>query len=95
MTVSELAVAGVASVLVPFPHAVDDHQTRNGLSLANADAAILIDQSALNAARLGDLLAEFHSARDRLLRMAKAARRLGIPDATRQVSDCCLELAHA
>jgi len=95
LTVSELAVAGVASVLVPFPHAVDDHQTRNGLSLANADAAILIDQSALNAAGLGRLLAEFHSARDRLLSMAKAARRLGTPDATRRVSDCCLELAHA
>jgi UDP-N-acetylglucosamine--N-acetylmuramyl-(pentapeptide) pyrophosphoryl-undecaprenol N-acetylglucosamine transferase len=95
LTVSELAVAGVASVLVPFPHAVDDHQTRNGLSLANADAAILIDQSALDAAHLARLLAEFHSARDRLLSMAKAARRLGTPDATRRVSDCCLELAHA
>ena len=95
LTVSELAVAGVASVLVPFPHAVDDHQTRNGLSLANADAAILIDQSELDAARLGDLLAEFHSARERLLSMAQAARQLGIPSATRQVSDCCLELAHA
>jgi UDP-N-acetylglucosamine--N-acetylmuramyl-(pentapeptide) pyrophosphoryl-undecaprenol N-acetylglucosamine transferase len=94
LTISELAVVGVASVLVPFPYAVDDHQTRNGLSLANADAAILIDQSELNAARLGDLLAEFHGARERLLSMAKAARRLGVPNATRQVSDCCLELAH-
>jgi UDP-N-acetylglucosamine--N-acetylmuramyl-(pentapeptide) pyrophosphoryl-undecaprenol N-acetylglucosamine transferase len=94
LTISELAVAGVASVLVPFPYAVDDHQTRNGLSLADADAAILIDQGELNAARLGGLLVEFHSARERLLSMAQAARRLGIPTATRQVSDCCLELAH-
>ena len=95
LTISELAVAGVASVLVPFPYAVDDHQTRNGLHLANAQAAVLIDQSDLNATRLGSLLAEFHGARERLLRMAVAARRLGIPTATRQVSDCCLELAHA
>ncbi len=95
LTISELAVAGVASVLVPFPHAVDDHQTRNGLYLVNAQAAVLIPQSDLDATRLGALLAEFHGARGRLLRMAVAARRLGIPTATRQVSDCCLELVHA
>jgi UDP-N-acetylglucosamine--N-acetylmuramyl-(pentapeptide) pyrophosphoryl-undecaprenol N-acetylglucosamine transferase len=94
LTIAELAVAGVASVLVPFPHAVDDHQTRNGLYLANAQAAVLIPQSDLDATRLGCLLAEFHSARERLLHMAVAARRLGIPTATRQVSDCCLELVH-
>ena len=57
--------------------------------------AVLIDQSALTVAGLCELLAEFYNARDRLLSMAKAARRLGVPDATRQVSDCCLELAHA
>ncbi len=95
LTISELAVAGVASVLVPFPYAVDDHQTRNGLHLANAQAALLIPQSDLDATRLGVLLAEFHGARERLMRMAVAARRLGIPTATRQVSDCCLELARA
>lgn len=94
LTVSELAVAGVASVLVPFPFAVDDHQTRNGRHLADADAALLIDQSDLDAKRLGGLLAEFHIARDRLLAMAVAARRLGMPRATREVCDCCLELAH-
>jgi UDP-N-acetylglucosamine--N-acetylmuramyl-(pentapeptide) pyrophosphoryl-undecaprenol N-acetylglucosamine transferase len=95
LTIAELAVAGVASVLVPFPHAVDDHQTRNGETLANADAAVLINQSDLNAGRLGGLLAELHGARERLLNMAVAARRLGLPGATRTVSDCCLELAHA
>lgn len=95
LTVAELAVAGVASVLVPFPHAVDDHQTRNGRRLADAQAAVLIDQSEFDASRLGGLLAEFHAARDRLLSMAMAARSLGAPAATRKVSDCCLELAHA
>jgi UDP-N-acetylglucosamine--N-acetylmuramyl-(pentapeptide) pyrophosphoryl-undecaprenol N-acetylglucosamine transferase len=94
LTVSELAVAGVASVLVPYPFAVDDHQTRNGRHLADADAALLIDQSELDAPRLASLLAEFHGARERLMAMAMAARRLGVPTATRQVCDCCLELVH-
>ena len=94
LTVSELAVAGVASVLVPYPFAVDDHQTRNGRHLADAHAAVLIDQSELDAPRLGSLLAEFHGARDRLLAMAMAARGLGIPTATRQVCQCCMELVH-
>jgi UDP-N-acetylglucosamine--N-acetylmuramyl-(pentapeptide) pyrophosphoryl-undecaprenol N-acetylglucosamine transferase len=94
LTVSELAVAGVASVLVPYPFAVDDHQTRNGRHLADAHAAVLIDQSELDAPRLGSLLAEFHGARDRLLAMATAARGLGIPTATRQVCQCCMELVH-
>jgi len=94
LTVSELAVAGVASVLVPYPFAVDDHQTRNGRHLADHKAALLIDESDLDATRLGRLLAEFHVARDRLLEMATAARGLGIPEATRLVSDYCLELAH-
>ncbi len=94
LTVSELAVAGVASVLVPYPFAVDDHQTRNGRHLAEAHAAVLIDQSDFDAGRLGGLLAEFHGARHRLLAMAVAARRLGLPGATRQVCACCLELVH-
>jgi len=94
LTVSELAVAGVASVLVPFPYAVDDHQTRNGRHLADAHAALLIDEKDLDAERLGALLAEYHGARDRLLAMATAARRLGKPRATREVCDCCLELVH-
>jgi UDP-N-acetylglucosamine--N-acetylmuramyl-(pentapeptide) pyrophosphoryl-undecaprenol N-acetylglucosamine transferase len=95
LTIAELAVAGVASVLVPFPHAVDDHQTRNGLSLADAQAAVLIDQSEFNPRRLAGLLAELHGTRDRLLGMAMAARRLGMPGATRMVCDACLELARA
>ncbi|MDX1433157.1 MAG: undecaprenyldiphospho-muramoylpentapeptide beta-N-acetylglucosaminyltransferase [Gammaproteobacteria bacterium] len=94
LTVSELAAAGVASVLVPFPYAVDDHQTRNGRHLADAHAALLIDEKDLDAQRLGTLLAEFHEARDRLLAMARAARRLGMPRATRDVCDCCMELVH-
>jgi UDP-N-acetylglucosamine--N-acetylmuramyl-(pentapeptide) pyrophosphoryl-undecaprenol N-acetylglucosamine transferase len=94
LTVSELAVAGAAAVLVPFPYAVDDHQTKNGNYLADAHAAMLIHQDEFDAPRLGRLLAELHGARDRLMAMAVAARRLAVPDATDRVVDCCRELAH-
>jgi len=91
LTVAELAAAGMASVLVPFPHAVDDHQTTNARFLAGQDAAVLIPQSELNPRRLADLLLEF--TREKLLDMAKKARALGKPDATRIVAEHCMAAA--
>ena len=93
LTVAELAAVGVASLLVPFPYATDDHQTANGRFLADAGAALLVRQDELDATRLGRLFAELHAARDRLVRMAVAARRLAVPDATERVLESCLELA--
>jgi UDP-N-acetylglucosamine--N-acetylmuramyl-(pentapeptide) pyrophosphoryl-undecaprenol N-acetylglucosamine transferase len=95
MTVAELAAAGVASVLVPYPHAVDDHQSANARYLADAGAAVLLPERELEPARLGALLVELDAARDRLLAMAEAARRLATPDADERVARCCLEVAHA
>lgn len=91
LTVAELAAAGVASVLVPFPHAVDDHQTTNARFLSDSGAAVLIPQAELNADKLAALLQEF--TREKLLAMAQAARALAKPDATRQVAEICKELA--
>jgi UDP-N-acetylglucosamine--N-acetylmuramyl-(pentapeptide) pyrophosphoryl-undecaprenol N-acetylglucosamine transferase len=91
LTVAELAAAGVASILVPFPHAVDDHQTTNARFLADRDAAILMPQSELNPRRLADLLLEF--TREKLLDMARKARALGKPDATRIVAEHCMAAA--
>jgi len=90
-TIAEIAAAGVASVLVPYPHAVDDHQTANARFLADAGAAVLVPQSELDAERLAGLLAGF--GRERLSEMAKLARSLGRPDATRHVAGICMELA--
>src|SRR5215467_12151314 len=90
-TVAELAAAGVPSVLVPFPHAVDDHQTRNARFLSDAGAAVLLPQSELAPERLAALLAGFDRAR--LLEMAGRARSLGRPEATRSVAQACVELA--
>ena len=93
MTVAELAAVGVASLLVPYPHAVDDHQSGNAGFLVDAGAALLIRQEELTPQHLTDVLAEFGQARERLLRMACNARRVAKPDAGRQVADLCLQFA--
>jgi UDP-N-acetylglucosamine--N-acetylmuramyl-(pentapeptide) pyrophosphoryl-undecaprenol N-acetylglucosamine transferase len=90
LTVAELAAAGVASILVPFPHAVDDHQTSNAKFLAAAGAAVLLPQGELTAERLAELLAGF--TREKLADMAGKARQLAKPDATRIVAEACMEM---
>lgn len=92
LTVSELAAAGVGSILVPYPHAVDDHQTRNAAFLADAGAAVLLPQPQLSAEHLAGLLEALVTDRPRLLAMAQAARAQGRPDATTRVADCCEEV---
>jgi UDP-N-acetylglucosamine--N-acetylmuramyl-(pentapeptide) pyrophosphoryl-undecaprenol N-acetylglucosamine transferase len=93
LTVAELACAGVASVLVPFPHAVDDHQTGNAKLLSSGGAAVLLPQAELSARGLAGLLRGF--TRARLLDMAEKAHALGKPDATAAVARVCAELAQA
>ena len=91
VTVAELSAGGMASILVPFPHAVDDHQTANARFLAEQGAAILIQQRDLTAQKLADLIASLDRAK--LLEMARKARSLGKPDAARVVAQRCAELA--
>jgi UDP-N-acetylglucosamine--N-acetylmuramyl-(pentapeptide) pyrophosphoryl-undecaprenol N-acetylglucosamine transferase len=91
LTVSELAAAGVASVLVPFPQAVDDHQTHNARFLADRSAAVLMPQNELTPRKLADLLLGF--TRAKLLDMARIARELGKADAARVVADHCVAVA--
>ena len=91
LTVSELACVGAASVLVPFPSAVDDHQTGNAKYLSVAGAGELVQQIELTAARLAALLQQTNRAA--CLRMAEAARQLARPDATASVVQVLEELA--
>ena len=91
LTVSELAAAGVASVLVPFPSAVDDHQTSNARYLSDQSAAVLLQQRELTPRGLADLILGF--SRERLLEMANRARALGKPEAARVVADHCVAAA--
>lgn len=94
LTVSELACVGVASILVPYPHAVDDHQTANARFLETNDAAIILPQSQLTAARLAQLLKEEFSDRSRILQRAQNARAVARNDAAQRVASHCLELCH-
>jgi len=81
----------VPSVLVPFPHAVDDHQTLNARFLSERGAALLVPQTELTAERLAGLLREVD--RSRLLEMAQRARAAARPNAAAQVADVCEALA--
>ncbi len=94
LTVAELAAAGVPAVFVPFPHAVDDHQTVNARFLTDAGAARLLPQPELSVSRLAGVLAELLGDRALLLAMAEPARERGRPDAAATVADACLEVAH-
>ena len=91
ITVAELSAGGVPSVLVPFPHAVDDHQSANAAFLASRGAATLLPQRELVPERLAALLRK--TDRAALLEMARKARALGKPEAARIVAERCMELA--
>ncbi|ERI54141.1 hypothetical protein N878_12790, partial [Pseudomonas sp. EGD-AK9] len=94
LTVSELAAAGLPSFLVPLPHAIDDHQSRNAEYLAKEGAAVLLPQHATDAAKLAAQLTEVLMHLEKLTAMGATARRLAKPDATRAVVDICQEVAH-
>lgn len=94
LTIAELAVVGVASILIPFPYAVDDHQTYNARFLSDADAAVLLQQSTANPETLAILLQEYFSDFAKLVNTATRARNLGNPNATELVVKHCLEVSH-
>ncbi|HEY9099760.1 MAG TPA: undecaprenyldiphospho-muramoylpentapeptide beta-N-acetylglucosaminyltransferase [Thiobacillus sp.] len=91
MTVAELACAGVPAVLVPFPFAVDDHQTGNAEFLSASGAAWLIQQKDLSPEKLAELIGSLD--RSQLEIMSHKAQQLAKPDATHQVADICEALA--
>jgi UDP-N-acetylglucosamine--N-acetylmuramyl-(pentapeptide) pyrophosphoryl-undecaprenol N-acetylglucosamine transferase len=91
MTISELAAAGVASILVPYPHAVDDHQTANTKLLTDVGAATCIAQRDLTPEWLANTLAGV--TRESLLQQAQAAQTVAKPNATADVAKICLDAA--
>lgn len=93
LTVAEVAAAGVAAIFVPLPHAVDDHQTKNALSLVNRGAAYLLTQSELLAGGLAPILRECIAQPQQLLAMGHMARKLAKLDAVQKVMHCCQTLA--
>jgi len=93
LTLAELTAAGLGAVLVPFPHAVDDHQTRNAEVLVAAGAAVVIQERDLDVQNLAQRLESLLGNRTQLLAMAEAARTLAKPDAADVIARACLEVA--
>jgi UDP-N-acetylglucosamine--N-acetylmuramyl-(pentapeptide) pyrophosphoryl-undecaprenol N-acetylglucosamine transferase len=93
LTLAELAAAGVGAILVPFPFAVDDHQTHNAQSTVAANAAVLLAESNASAERINSVLTELLADKARLLDMARAARSLAKPEAAQDIAEICLQVA--
>lgn len=93
LTVAELAAAGMASIMVPYLLAVDDHQTANARYLSDSGAAILMPQNDLTKESLSSLLSELCSDRNKLIEMSIKARKLAKPSATKEVAAICAEYA--
>ena len=92
LTVAELAAAGIAAILIPFPAAVDDHQARNATWLRESGAARVLPEQGLTPARLAEeMVALLSAGRGGLLAMAEAARAVAITDAAERVAALCLE----
>jgi len=94
LTIAEVSAAGVASLLVPYPYAVDDHQTHNAAALVKAGAARLMQESALTVTSLVSEINELVSKRNTLLEMAKSARSQANTGTAQQVANICLEVTH-
>jgi len=93
LTIAELAAAGVGAILVPYPHAVDDHQTSNARVLVSEGAALLIADRDLSAERLASELAGLCAGRGKLLAMAERARLLARSGAGAALADACMPYA--
>lgn len=93
MTLAEIATVGVGSILVPYPYAVDDHQTANAKTLVTAQAAYLIAENELQADMLAKLLEEVMSDDSKLMAMASAAKRSAASEASKVLAQACIQLA--
>ena len=95
LTIAELAAAGVGAILIPLPHAIDDHQTHNARWLSEQRAGVLIPQHEFTVDALAKLLRELAAQPQELLAWARNARALAKPQAADAVADACLQLIDA
>ncbi len=91
LSVTELAAAGLGAILIPFPAAVDDHQTRNAEFLVKAGAALILQERELTPDALAEALRPILSDAEQRLRMATAARSTARPEALQRIVDACLD----
>ncbi len=95
LTVAELCAVGLPALFVPYPAAVDDHQTANARPMADADAGVIIDESMLSPEVLAGQLRDWLTTRDELMHKADKARGLAKPRALSRITELCLEQAGA
>ena len=95
LTVAELCAVGLPALFIPYPSAVDDHQTANARAMADADAAVIMQERDLTDQSLSDLLKDWLCDRSVLQSRAVRARALARPDALQRISSICLEVAGA
>ena len=95
LTVSELAQTGTASILIPLPHAIDDHQTVNARALEACGAAVLLPQGSTTPGALADVLAQWIASPSALASMSVAAGAAAQRNATTRVAAVLMEVAHA
>ena len=93
LTVAELCAVGLPALFVPFPGAVDDHQTANARPMADAGAAVIIDESMLSPAVLAEQLRDWLTSREALRERAEIARTLAKPSALSRITELCLQQA--
>ncbi len=93
LTVAELCAAGLPALFVPYPAAVDDHQTANAKPMADAGAAVVIQETELTPTLLANLLRDWLQSRESLMQRAEKARALAKPDALNRITELCLAQA--
>lgn len=91
ITVSELSIAGIGAIFIPYPYAVDDHQTANASALVNAGAALMIEEKELSAGLLADTLKDLFENRSKLRSFADATKAFAKPQAARDVAKVCIQ----
>jgi UDP-N-acetylglucosamine--N-acetylmuramyl-(pentapeptide) pyrophosphoryl-undecaprenol N-acetylglucosamine transferase len=90
ITVAELSIAGIGAIFIPYPHAVDDHQTANAAALVQAGGALMITEKELTVAKLASTLQGLLGDRNKLRSLAKAASMFAKPQAAKDVADVCV-----
>ncbi|MFL0796813.1 MAG: undecaprenyldiphospho-muramoylpentapeptide beta-N-acetylglucosaminyltransferase [Cellvibrionaceae bacterium] len=91
LTVAELLVVGIPAVFVPYPYAIDDHQTKNAAAVVNAGGGLLRPQSELTAENLAEDLNDLLSSHEKLSEMADAVKKLAVTDAASRMAAACME----
>jgi len=91
-SIAEITACGKAAVFIPFPYAVNDHQTGNAKVLVEAGAAEMVEERKLDGARLADTIRRLSSDPERIRRMEEQSRKLGNPRAATDIVDACIEM---